>query len=238
MLFEASQRKTDTSWTTRPSVLAAIAVKLTFANDETDRQRQEVLIKFQSQMPDPAKTSITNTLTQGVQGSRTRSVDAQAKAAIGFLNRLVPATLGQTNLNTIATTLIEQVNSQSAYPQKAPWLAPLIMMHKGLPAPAQTTVDNLYRPYVADPTDANALIQCLTAMTPSVCARLLLIPGNIQAMHDQAARLEARFGAGPGAVHREQILNCFPSAWLLANARKPEKQSARLALADSSGTLP
>lgn len=231
MLFEASQRKTDTSWTTRPSVLATIAVKLTFANDETDRQRQEVLIKFQSQMPDPAKTSITNTLTQGVQGSRTRSVDAQAKAAIGFLNRLVPATLGQTNLNTIATTLIEQVNSQSAYPQKAPWLAPLIMMHKGLPAPAQTTVDNLYRPYVADPTDANALIQCLTAMTPSVCARLLLIPGNIQAMHDQAARLEARFGAGPGAVHREQILNCFPSPWLLANPKSfDETRSWDLAL--------
>jgi hypothetical protein len=135
MLFEASQRKTDANWTTRPSVLATIATKVTFGNHETDRQRQEVLVKFQSQMPDPAKTSVTTTLTQAVQGSRTRSLDDQAMAAIGFLNRLVPTTLGQGNLNTIAATLIEQVNSQSAYPQKAPWLAPLIVIHKGLPAP-------------------------------------------------------------------------------------------------------
>lgn len=216
MLFEASQRKNDTSWTTKPSVLATIAGKLTFANDQTDRQRQGVLIKFQSQMLDLAKTSVTTTVTQALQGSRTRSVDPQANAAIGFLNWLVPETLGEQNLNVIATTLIEQVNAQSAFPQKGPWLAPLIVMHKGLPASAQTTVDNLYRPYLQNPSDAGALIQLLTVMTPNVCARLIAMPGNLQAIHDQAANLESRFGVGPASAYREQILNCFPSDWLLA----------------------
>ncbi len=219
MLFETTQRKTDVSWAIGSSILTAIGARVTFAGDEIDRQRLEVLVKFQSCMADAARNAITGAITKSVHGSRTRSIDAQAKAAIGFLNSLDSATLGSNNLNTIASTLIEQVNSQGAYPQKAPWLAPLIMMHKGLTATTQASVDNLYRPYLADPGDPNALIQMLAAMTPVVCAKLIVIPGNIQTLHDQASRLEARFGTNPALTYREQILNCFPAPWLLANPR-------------------
>jgi hypothetical protein len=217
LLFEASQRKTDTSWTIQPSVLAAIAAKLTFAGDELDRQRTDVMTKFQSQMADTARNSVSAAIVTAVQGSRTRTLDAQAKTAIAFLNRLTSATLGQANLNTIATTLIEQVTAQASYPLKAAWLAPLIIMHKGLPASVQTAVDNLYRPYLLDPTEPAALVQLLTGMTANVCARLLGITGNVQVIHDEAARLETRFGAEPATANREQILNCFPSNWILAN---------------------
>jgi hypothetical protein len=83
-------------------------------------------------------------------------------------------------------------------------------------AEAQTTIDGLYRPLLQDAPDPAALVQLLTALTPVATARLLTIPENIAAVKMQAQRLEARLGAANAPPERERILNCFPSASVVA----------------------
>ncbi len=112
---------------------------------------------------------------------------------------------------------MEQVNAHAPFPEKAAWLAPLILLHGALPSDLRSAVDALYRGLLADPADVNSLWQLLTGLGPVVCASILTMPDNIKAMHDQAARLEARFTAAQAPAHRERILDCFPPEPLLKN---------------------
>jgi hypothetical protein len=166
-------------------------------------------------MEEAAKNAATNSILQAVRAAPTRAFDPQARAAIDLMNELVPASLGQSQLDAIAAPLIEQVDAQGTYALKAPWLAPLIVIRGALSTPVQATVDNLYRPHLQDPADPAALVQLLAGMTPVVCASLLAIQDNVVALHAQAQRLESRLGANNAPPAREGILNCFPSSSII-----------------------
>jgi KAP family P-loop domain len=216
-LFETSQRKkndpkSDFDWAVSPDTLTSVASNLTFAKDEADGQRISVLMAFQPQMENETKNGTTLAIQRIVQGTRTRTFDSQAQAAIDFMNELAPTTLGQSQLDAIAAPLIEQVIAQGNYVLKAPWLAPLVVIRGALSTAVQASVDSLYRPYLQDPADPTALTQLLAAMTPPVCARLLSIPENVQALHAQTQRIESRLGATNAPPARERILNCFPAS--------------------------
>ena len=204
------------AWVASPSSLALVASKLTFLKDELDAQRRSVLTKFQLQMEDPAKSAVAEAIAQTVQGSRTRSFDAQARSAIELLYSLFSVSLVLPYLNVISAALVEQVTSQGNLALKAPWLSPLVVIRGALSAEVQSTIDGLYRPHLQDSPDPAGLVQLLTALTPSVAARLLSIPENIAAIKMQAQRLEARLGVANAPPDRERILNCFPAARLVA----------------------
>ena len=220
LLFEASRRnaaapETRFEWAVSPALLTSVAKKLTFLGDESDVQRISVITAFQSQMREEAKDAVTSSILQALQGTRTRNFDLQAQGAIDLMKNLVPASLEQPHLESIAAALIEQVTAQGNYGLKAPWLAPLIFVRSALSAPVQDTVDNLYRPYLQDPADPAALALLLTNMTPLVCAHLITIQANVLAMHVQAQRLETRLGGNNAPQARERILNCFPSSSII-----------------------
>jgi hypothetical protein len=221
LLFDAARRKTsvpdsDLAWVVSSSILSSVANKLTFLDDEVDAQRISVLTTFQSQMQETSRSLVANSIVQAVQGSRSRAFDVQARNAIAFLLALLPAGLEQSNLDTIAAALTEQVSSQGNLSLKAPWLGPLIRMRSALSASAQAAVDSLYRPYLQDPTDPAALVLLLTAMTQPICSLLLAIPENVRSLHEEAQRIEARFNPTQAPPRRDEILKCFPSSILIA----------------------
>ncbi len=220
LLFEASQRmggrvNSQIEWAASPSVLATVASKVTLLGDEVDQLRISVLKGFKFKLGEEARGAAANAIAAALQGARTRSFDAQAQAAIGFLADLSPAIIGQPYTNAIAAPLVEQVNSQGNFKLKAPWLATLILLRGSLPPESQKLVDDIYRPLLLDVPDPAGVVQLLAGMTPAVCGLMLAVPENIQALHDQPQRMESKYGT-TASQYREQILNCFPSSGLIA----------------------
>lgn len=220
LLFEAANRGEAASWAVSGAALSLISSRITFDNSELDKQRLFVLSKFQQATQADAKNSIVLSLTNALQGSRTRNVDPTARAAMDFVAALDARLIPAASLTKLASVLIEQWNGHSSYPDKAPWLAPLIYLYRGLAPEVQKSVDGLYLPYLTDSGgDINGLLQFLTILGPNACIRMLQIPGTIKAMHDQPARLEARFGATTGPQYREQILAKFPATIVLVTLK-------------------
>jgi KAP family P-loop domain len=216
-VHDASKREENTDWVLGPTILAHLALDALFSGDAIEEQRLEILVKYQSRMKDEEKSTLTTGLVNSLQGTRTRSLDAQANVAIWFLNRIDPSSLGPVNLGKVATVLIEQVTAHGGFGEKAPWFVPLIAIYRGLDETVQTQTDSLVQPVLLDSSDPNGPIQLLMAMKPNVCAQLLQLPGYVKIFHDQASRLEVRFNAGQAQAYREQFLNCFSSASVLTD---------------------
>lgn len=217
MLYDAAQDKThDTSWVAGPSVLKAVVARTTLSGDDVDKQRLAVIVRYHAQMDGGSKELLANTLVTSL-GPRTRAVDTQAKSAMDLLGRLESSALDLPNFDKVASTLVEQVNAHGPFAEKASWLSPLIVIRKALSPGIQAQVDALYRGQLLDASDPGGLSQLLSGMGSRICALLLELPENVKALHDQAGRLEARFGAGQAPALREQILKCFFASTLLNN---------------------